>query len=548
MRQVSLSLVLLGLLLAGVYWLLFPLIGIAQPASVAARTLPGAFPGMSHVLWTKQFPVLVSLISSIALFDLHSGSPASAANLLLCLSGVAFLFLFLAVRACQQAVRARLQQGPMLVLLGLICLGTVLFGLFFLFIPGNLSPEILLSGLDGRLVLVYHVNPYLASLSVLAHDPLSHLLTPGGSFIASSSGPLWLDMAVPLAWLTQGNSALLLLAFRAFGLGVHILNALLIWGILAKLKPETRLTGTLLYAWNPAFLLLGVSESPEHLTIIFFLLLGTFFLQRRSLLFSWVALLLAALISPLCLLLAPLFLRVLAQETRARARGGRTLWWLTLVLLSTSVIALAYAPYWSGLGMNGIALHLRDVFWPHGAQHSLLTALSTLPFASWPVAAWLLTPQHWLLLPALIIGLLLSLGLWIADTLELALLFSSWIFLALVLLLPEGSPWLILLPLALSLVSASRRTTLLAHLLTAGALVAYSLDLWSAHWDAQALVTLGLPALAWGWALFFVSTWQMVHHDEEQLVAPPARKRFGISRPSWPSRPTSWPSRPGRGR
>lgn len=213
------------------------------------------------------------------------------------------------------------------------------------------------------------------------------------------------------------------------------------------------------------------------------------------------------------------------------------------------MVVLAYAPYWSSLGASGIAQRLWAVFWQNTAHDSLLAALSKLPFASWPPAAWLLTPHHWMLLPALIIVALLLLGVWIADTLELALLFGSWIFLALALLLPISSPWLILLPLALALASSSRRTALLAHLLTAGMLVAYCLALLPNRWEGQALVTLGLPALIWGWTLFFLSTWQMAHHEDEEVVAAPQpRRRLGLSRPSWPSRPAAWPSRPGSSR
>ena len=155
-------------------------------------------------------------------------------------------------------------------------------------------------------------------------------------------------------------------------------------------------------------------------------------------------------------------------------------------------------------------------------------------------AAWLLTPHNWLLLPAVIVGGLLLLGLWIVDNLELALLFSSWIFLALFLFLPINTPWLVMLPLALSLASSSRRTALLAHLLAAGALVAYGLDYWPGRWDSQALVTIGLAALVWGWTLFLITTWQMTHQDDEEEQ--PVRRRLSLSRPSWPSRPAAWPS------
>lgn len=546
LRRVSTWLLLVGFLLGLCFLLLYPLPGIAFPGSFAAQALPLAFSWLPHLFWTRQFPGLLSFVSQVSWLNLRSGSPVAAVTLFLLLLGGTGVLLILAVRAGQRAVHDRLQKGPMRLLLLLICLFTLLFGVLFVFLPGGISQGALLSGLDGRLILVYHVNPYLAGSNLFFHDPLYHVLLPG-SFASPLSGPLWLDLTVPVAWLMQGNPVNVLLGFRAAGLGLHLLNALLIWGILAALKPETRLTGTLLYAWNPAILLLGVSEMQADLAVIFCLLVGVFFLQRRSLLLGWICFLLAALINPFCLLLLPLFLRVLARETRGQARGGHIFWWLMLFLFTALIVVLAYAPYWSGLGIDGIALRLRDVFWQSTAQHSLLAALSKLPFATWPPAAWLLTPHHWLILPALIVGGLLVLGIWITDNLELALLFGGWIFLALVILLPINMPWLILLPLVLSLASSSQRTTLLAHLLTAGSLLAYGLAYWPDSWSGQALVTIGLPVLVWGWTLFFLSTWRMTHHEDEGNE-PRVRTRLSISRPSWPSRPAAWPSRYGQRR
>lgn len=542
LRRVFFQLLLLGLLLGLCYWLLYPLFGEALPGSFAAQGLIRAWPWLPNLFWTKQFPGLVWVLSFVPWFNIQKADPVSLANLALLLLGMAGLLLLLAARVGRGVVRDSLSRGLLLTVPVVICLFTLLFGGLFVSLPGGLAQETLLAGLYGRLILVYHANPYLASSAVLAHDPVYAALKPG-SFVAPLAGPLWLDLTVIPAWLAQNDPVKMILALRLAGLILHLCNAVLIWGILGRLKPEVRLTGMLFYAWSPVFLLLGVSEAPTDLATLFFLLLGVFLLQRRSLLLGWACFVLAALINPLCLLLLPLFLRALAREVRLRRRRGQVMGWVGCLLLFTLIVALAYAPYWADLGLNGILLHLRPVFWQDGAQSSLLAALSKLPFASWPPAAWLLTPHHWLLLLALIVGGLLVLGMWITDNLELALLFGSWIFLALFLFLPLNTPWLVLLPLALSLASSSRRTGLLAHLLAAGALVAYCLAYWPGHWDGQALVTIGLAALVWGWTLFFLSTWQMTHQEDGEQ---PTRKRPGLSRPSWPSRPSAWPSsRPG---
>jgi hypothetical protein len=531
-------LVILGLLQGFCFLLLCPLVEEALPVSFAARSLPAVFPWLTQFAWTTRFPFLVSLISRVPWFDLRAGSPVAAANLCLVVFFLTFMLLFWAAGVCRRTARG-LQGRSLHLLLALLWLFALGFGVLFVFLPGGVSQDALLSGLYGRLILVYHVNPYLASPALLVHDPVYQALPPG-SFASPLSGPLWLDLTVPLAWLARGEPVLTLLAFRATGLCLHLLNGLLIWSILTRLKPEMRLASTLLYAWNPAILLLGIGEMRVDLAVIFFLLLAIFLLQRSSLLIGWVCLLLTALIDPFCLLLLPFFLSVIAREMRMRLHGHRLLWWSALLLLTALVIVLAYAPYWSGLGAGGIALCLREMFWPDATNSSLLAALNILPFTSWSPAAWLLTPHHWLLWPALVVGILLLIGIWIANTLEPVLLFGSWIFLALAILWPTGSPRFILLPLALSLAGSNRRTACLAHLLTIGSLVAYCLALRSDQWSGQALITIGLPTLIWGWTLFFFSTWQIAHHRNEETELVPSGKRTGISRPSWPSRPAAW--------
>lgn len=546
LRKSALWLMVYGVLLGGCFLLMYPLLFRIQTTAAAGLSLTTAFPWLTSLFWTRS-SWLVATIGQISWLNVETNPAQGGINLWLLLLLFSLALFFLAARECRRALNGQSGQRQIRFLVFLLGAFTLLFGLLFVFLPGSISQGTLLAALDGQLIAIYHMNPYLISPAVVAHDALYRTLDPG-VLAVPQTGPLGLDLTVPLAWLIQDRPAFALLDFRLAALFLHLLNALLIWQILAKLKPEARLAGTLLYAWNPAVLLLGVSEVHADIAVIFFLLLSIFLLQRKVLLVSWVCLLLAALINPLCLLLGPLLLHALLKETRDLAAGRRILWWIGLWCVSFLVVVLAYAPYWSGLGIAGIVSLASQTFWQHTAQHSLLAALEQLPFAGWPPAAWLLEPHHWLILLALTVGILFLLGIWIADNAELLLLFGSWIFLALALLLPVSSPWLILLPLALALASSSHRTSLLAHLLALGSLLAYALLLQTSTWSGQALVTIGLPALIWGWTLFFLSTWEMTHPEETEtgvVARTPRRSGISLSRPSWPSRPAAWPSRPG---
>jgi hypothetical protein len=240
----------------------------------------------------------------------------------------------------------------------------------------------------------------------------------------------------------------------------------------------------------------------------------------------------------LILLLLPLFFCLLLKEARTLSSGRRAFWWLSVAGESVLVILLAYAPYWSGWGLAGLFTSMQHVFLQDNAVNSLDAALINLPVTLPPVFAWLIVPHHWTIIAVAIVGSLLLLGCWLADTVELVVLFSSWVSLALLALMPTYWPWYALVPLALSLCSVGGRTILLAMLLTAGALLSCYFWLFQPSWPGVALVTIGLPVLAWGWILFFSTTWEMTRSREP--ISEPAQgakpSRRGLSRPSWPRR------------
>jgi len=238
-----------------------------------------------------------------------------------------------------------------------------------------------------------------------------------------------------------------------------------------------------------------------------------------------------------CLLLIPFFLRLLAKDARALSSGRRALWWLLLIVISALLLFLAYVPYWSNWGIIGLGSSLQHTLLQDSAVNSLDAALRNLPVKLPLFVAWLAMPHHWTLFAAITVACFLLLGLWLSDSVEFLLLFNSLIFLSLLLLLPTYWPWYMLIPLALALCSLSRRTILLAALLTGGACLSYYFWLWQPVWPAQGLLAIGLPFLAWGWTLFFLSTREMFYANSTNTTQQPSRPRRGLSgfsRPSWP--------------
>ncbi len=539
-KQAALKLTGLGFLLALIYLAMYPL--LAGPVAwngLAKQALFGVFPWLPRFFWTSWAPVLVQGLNHIPVFNLSSRTAVGNghANLLLALFILAFVIVLVAVRTGGRVARGRLSSKDRSLLFWTVLILTGIFGAIFFFAPGVMSQDVFLYGTYGRMVTVYHVNPYLVTPAAYPADMLHTLLSNTGLGVAHV-GPLWIDMTLPVVVVARESVANIMVGFRLVGLAAFLANTMLIWAILARLKPELRISGTLMFAWNPLVLLVGVSE----MVVLFLLLLGALFCQRRSFWIAWVCVLLATLFNMFCLLLLPFFFKLLWNESRVMRGGRRFLWWLTLTILSGVIVVLAFTPYWPGWGLTGFVSNVQQTFLQNSAVNSLDAAILHLPTGFPPFLSWIAVPQRWTILAAIAVGSLLVFGLWLADTLEMVLLFSSWIFLALAVLLPVHWPWFMLLPLALAIVSASRRTTLLAMLLTMGAVLEYYFLLWPKPWSDLALVTIGVPLLVWGWALFFIATWHMTRREDTEQPLPKSLKGFSFSRPALLSRP----SRPGR--
>ena len=544
-KRAVLKLAGLGLLLTLIYLAMYPLLaGVGN--GPLNKAFYAAFPWLPHLFWTSWAPFLVQGLHHIPIFDLSSGSSQTTIvngypNLLLALFTLAFVLVLVAARVGSKVARERLTTKDRSLLFWTVCILTGIFGVVFIFAPGVMSQDVFLYATYGRMATLYNVNPYVVSPTAYTTDILHIFLSNKGLGVAHY-GPLWIDMTLPVVLIARESVANILVGFRLLGLVAYMANAILIWMILVKLKPEMRISGMLLFAWNPLVLLVGVSEMHYEMVVITFLLLGALFFQRRLFLLSWICLLLATLMNMICLLLLPLFLKLLWKETHMMRGGRRFLWWLALTCLSAVIVVLAFAPFWRGWGLTGFVSNLQQTFLQGNAVHSLDAAILYLPMGFPVFLSWLSAPYHWTILAGITVGSLLLGALWLADTLELILLFSSWIFLVLTVLLPVHWPWFMLLPLALAIVSASRRTILLAMLLTMGAVLEYYFLLWPKVWPNLALVTIGLPLLLWGWTLFFTATWYMTRQEDIEQPQPKSIKGFRFSRSSFPSR-SSWPVR-----
>jgi alpha-1,6-mannosyltransferase len=189
----------------------------------------------------------------------------------------------------------------------------------------------------ARLTTVYGVSPLEVAPAAFAADPYVPL---AGEWAGETSpyGPLWELVAAGIAAASGENLLTALLAFKVLALAAHLGSAALIW----RQQPDTTLKveRTLLWAWNPALLLMFAMDGHNDSLMLFLLLLGTSLLRRKPLAGILVALL-GPLIKLIGLLPLPfLFLQAwqLQPDRKARQRlllgtvvGGVLLVYLTFV-------------------------------------------------------------------------------------------------------------------------------------------------------------------------------------------------------------------------
>ncbi|GCF09306.1 hypothetical protein [Dictyobacter arantiisoli] len=465
---------------------------------------------------------------------------------LLVLLGASLFCIWLAVLAGNWAgrrilIRSTLYLGP---LFGLILFFSILFAVTMVIAPlslNELTRTMLVSGLYGRMVEFYYLNPYIAHSALLAHDPVQILLNylpAQPSFTPGSVGPLWMDLSILIALISRSDPAQMILSWRVLALGVHIFNAILLWNFTSNQKPLQRLGVTLSYAWNPLVLLVGVALVHPEILLVSFLLLALFCLQRGANVLSWVCALLAFLVCPYALIILPLLFVFALRRASLQGCGWFFLCALGMLVVTVLVIFLAYIPYWKGWGVIGILLNLRDIFWQAHAINSLDAAILNMPVHLPANLSWLILPQNWSLGALTIIGCYLFFSLWFANSIETMLQCCGWLLLLWAILQPLYWPCYLFVPIVLALSSASRKTAWGALLLMLGALASYYFWQWPDVWTGQGLAVIGIPCLLWGWCIFFYATWQMaLGRSNQPLEDDNNSPTFPIEHPPWASRP-----------
>ena len=298
-------------------------------------------------------------------------------------------------------IQRRGEQNNYALATRLIWLATIVSGCIYIFTPASTSDDISSYASYGRLLIIYHANPYFIPPSAFPQDPTYHLVY--WRHVVSVYGPIWTVISAFLGWFAGIDGFGYLITFRVFTFAAHLLNILLVTAILRAMdrSPRTITLGALFYAWNPLVLFESSLGGHNDIVMVTFILLGILLSVRaeqndithfRSYIVPLFVFTLAALVKfsafpIIALFIAMLFWKTLYSKPVVSDPGRQSvqIHWKAALLTAlsagsaSSIAALMfYGPFWLGHGIKDIANGFASQPAAHSAYDSILIFVRVL--------------------------------------------------------------------------------------------------------------------------------------------------------------------------
>lgn len=259
-------------------------------------------------------------------------------------AGVAFVLTFLALFVLYLlALRcAKFESTPRV--LATIAGVTVLLNLPLLFLYPVDSTDIFDNIIRGRLTAVYGLNPFVRSPSAVMSDPF--FLYSGWKYFPSAYGPLWEWLAAAGARAAGDGVVANVLVFKGISVAAYLGAALLVAAILKQIAPARAAYGVVFVLWNPLLLYATAGNGHNDAVMMFFVLLGFYFLARRRFTLAVLAQLAGALIKFIPALFIPLML--LAAWNALPNLRARLKFLVLTGAAGGALLLLAYVRFWDG--------------------------------------------------------------------------------------------------------------------------------------------------------------------------------------------------------
>ncbi|WP_136625217.1 hypothetical protein [Dictyobacter kobayashii] len=245
--------------------------------------------------------------------------------------------------------------------------------IIYMLTPAIMTTDVYSYSSYGRLLALYHANPYFVPPTAFPHDVVYQWLQPEWRKVVSIYGPIWTVVGTLLALIGGSSQLGLVIVFRCFALLCHLINIALIIATLRTMKRSPRLVllGAFLYAWNPLVLMETVFNAHNDIFMVTFLLLGFYFCaraQQKGTFLQWrgylppiVAFTAAVLVKFSAAPVLPVFVLAVGIATiQADSKNGKLVWQRAMrsAVIATAVFVVltlaCYGPFWIGHSFQDI--------------------------------------------------------------------------------------------------------------------------------------------------------------------------------------------------
>lgn len=211
--------------------------------------------------------------------------------------------------------------------------------IFALMLPFTSSDIFYYMG-TGWLDSNYGENPYYKTVKeVRIENPEDEILQKTGVWENQVVvyGPLWVFICKLLSLISFGKVTLGLYIYKIAAVGIHILNAYIIYKITKKKK------FVLLYGLNPFILFEMLTNAHNDLYLVFFMLLAIYFLLRkRNIILTIIAMALATCIKYVSVLFVPF---LVLYYLRKEKLWKKILYCFAYAILFIGIMILVYLMY-----------------------------------------------------------------------------------------------------------------------------------------------------------------------------------------------------------
>jgi alpha-1,6-mannosyltransferase len=354
-------------------WKTRALVEIASVPPAAATVIGVTLAAVLGSLWSARSPLNSGTVIAWSLHSRVSSPPLFSS-----MTAVGFTFVLLFVAAVAwllTADAARRGRLPVRVAIA----GAIALPLLALIPPAILSEDTASYWAYGRILGVYHGNPFVQSPRdysgphPYSTDVSYNELAEVWQDIPSTYGPGFIWIAALVARASGTSFATAVFLFKTVALFGILGVSLLIIGATREMRPEERALRLVLWGWNPIVVLYLGGGGHNDAMIAFGLAVSAIGVIDKRPKLAFGGIILGALMKPVALVAAPVYGLWLWKRGSTKDRGVA----IAGAAVSALAIGLAYSPYWQG----GRALEpLRRIAWriEEALPVGLLTRLESL--------------------------------------------------------------------------------------------------------------------------------------------------------------------------